>query len=287
MTEFSLDKLLTLPQHLVPHHGLSRLIGGLATSELEPLKNFLIKNFIKIYNVNMDEALYPDPTSYRNFNEFFTRPLRANARPIDSDENTLVCPADGAVSQYGKIKSGRIFQAKGHSYSARELLGGDAKRAEPFLDGEFITVYLSPKDYHRVHMPLRGRLKEMIFVPGDLFSVNNRTAEQVDNLFARNERVVAMFETDLGPMALVLVGAMIVASIETKWHGTVAPSTQKRTVVTSYDENSFTLNRGEEMGRFKLGSTAIVLLPKDSITWENKVQACLGVRMGEKLAVCN
>ena len=281
---YSKDQLLTLPQYLVPHHALSRLVGSLAESEIESVKNFLISQFINIYKVNMNEALYPSPSAYKNFNEFFTRPLKAGARPIAKGDNSVVCPADGAISQFGNIKDGRIFQAKGHSFSAVELLGGNSERAAPFVDGEFITVYLSPKDYHRVHMPTQGKLTEMIYVPGDLFSVNNRTAEQVDNLFARNERLVAMFDTEQGPMALVLVGAMIVAAIETVWAGTVAPSKSEKVVTTSYHDRNIKLHKGEEMGRFKLGSTAIVLFPKDTIRWQEELRAGQPVQMGQLMA---
>jgi len=275
------NKLLTLPQYLVPHHLLSRLIGLAAESKNTTLKNTLIENFIKIYNVNMSEAVEENPRAYPNFNAFFTRAIKPEARPLA--ESGLLCPADGAISQAGPINGHAIFQAKGHYYSLPQLLGDDVDRAAPFMNGDFATIYLSPRDYHRVHMPLKGTLKEMVFVPGRLFSVNNRTAETVNGLFARNERLVAIFDTEIGPVAMILVGAMIVASIETVWAGTVAP---KKSVleVTRYPQvqQKVTLERGAEMGRFKLGSTVIMLFPPNKVKFRDGLQNCTPVRMGEQ-----
>ncbi|MCG8315970.1 MAG: archaetidylserine decarboxylase [Pseudomonadales bacterium] len=277
---FSKEHLAVLPQYFVPHHGLSRLVGMLADSTLPAVKGPFIKNFAKIYGVNMAEAENPDLDSYKNFNDFFTRPLKAGARPIA--ENGVVSPADGAISQLGNIKDDHIFQAKGHYYSLTQLLGGSHERAMPFKNGDFATIYLSPKDYHRVHMPYGGTLKEMIYVPGRLFSVNTKTARTVPSLFARNERVVCLFETDRGPMALVLVGAMIVASVETVWAGLVAPP-RRRLITTRYDDEPQTISlaKGAEMGRFKLGSTAIVVWPKNTVKWREDLQELVSVRMGE------
>ena len=239
------------------------------------------------YPVNLAEAARPDPDDYSSFNDFFTRALKEGARPLDTTPGAILCPADGTVSQLGAITDGRIFQAKGHSFSALELLGGDAERAAPFMGGQFATVYLSPRDYHRVHMPLGGTLREMVYVPGRLFSVNQTTAENVPELFARNERVVCLFDTERGPMAVVLVGAMIVASIETVWAGLVTPP--KRALKSfRYDEAArapISLEKGEEMGRFKLGSTAIVLFGPGRIRWADTPSVLGPVRMGELMAL--
>jgi phosphatidylserine decarboxylase len=250
-------------------------------------KNAFTAWFAKRYQVNMSEALVEDLTAFEHFNAFFTRALKPGARPLDETPGAILCPADGAISQIGPIEHGRCFQAKGHSFSVLELLGGDAERAAPFMGGEFATVYLSPKDYHRVHAPLGGTLREMVYVPGKLFSVNQSTAENVPELFARNERVVCLFDTERGPMAVVLVGAMIVASIETVWAGLVTPP--KRELKTfSYDEAArapIRLEKGDEIGRFKLGSTAIVLFGPDQVRWAESAWPGSQVRMGELLAL--
>jgi phosphatidylserine decarboxylase len=283
------ERLFIISQHLLPHHLLSRLIGCVAECRISWLKNPLINWFAKQYQVNMSEAQVEDLNAYAHFNDFFTRALKDGARPLDSTPGAILSPADGAISQLGKIDQGRVFQAKGHSFSVSELLGGDTERAAPFMGGDFATVYLSPKDYHRVHMPLAGTLREMIYVPGRLFSVNQTTAENVPELFARNERVVCLFDTERGPMAVVLVGAMIVASIETVWAGLVTPP--KRTLKTfRYDEAArkpITLEKGAELGRFKLGSTAIVLFGPDQVQWNDALAANSPVQMGQLLATSN
>lgn len=280
------DRLFILSQYLLPHHLLSRLIGRAAECRAGWFKNRLIGWFAKQYQVNMSEAQIEDLTAFAHFNDFFTRALKDGARPLDPTPGAVLCPADGAVSQLGKIEHGRIFQAKGHSFSLVELLGGDSERAAPFMGGEFATIYLSPKDYHRVHMPLAGTLKEMVYVPGRLFSVNQTTAENVPELFARNERVVCLFDTERGPMAVVLVGAMIVASIETVWAGLVTPP--KRTLKSvRYDEAArapVVLEKGAELGRFKLGSTAIVLFGAEQVQWAAELAANSSVLMGQRLA---
>ena len=274
------DRLFILFQYLLPHHLLSRLAGCLANCTWGWVKNPFITWFVKRYQVDMSEAQEENPTAYSSFNDFFTRALKPNARPLDQTPGGILCPADGAISQLGKIEHGRIFQAKGHSFSVQELLGGNAELAAPFQGGEFATVYLSPRDYHRVHMPLGGTLKEMIYVPGKLFSVNQTTAENVPALFARNERVVCLFDTEAGPMALVLVGAMIVASVETVWAGLVAPPS--RTLrSTAYGQAAPSLEKGDEMGRFKLGSTAIVLFGPDAMRWNETLKAGDSVQMGQ------
>ncbi|WP_447955761.1 archaetidylserine decarboxylase [Vreelandella sp. EE7] len=247
------QKAFSLIQYPLPHHGISRLTGWFAQSDVPWLKNMLIKAFIKRFGVDMREALEPDPTAYKHFNAFFTRALKADARPLGEG---LLSPADGALSRHGVIEEGQLIQAKGHRYSAQTLLGGDAALAAEFAGGSFATVYLSPSDYHRVHMPATGTLREMIYVPGRIFSVNQATARYVPNLFARNERLVCIFDSPEGAFAMVLVGAMVVAAIETVWSGQVTPlaGTPQRTRF----ERPVTLARGEEMGLFKLGSTVVM-----------------------------
>lgn len=276
-------KFFALLQYLIPQHALSRAAGWLADTSISWIKDPFTRWFANRYQVNMDEALEQDPCAYKSFNAFFTRALKPGMRPIDGASNSIVCPADGAISQLGDIEMGRVFQAKGQDYSLTELLGGNADHATPFQGGKFATVYLSPKDYHRVHMPLAGKLTRMVHVPGDLFSVNEATADNVPRLFSRNERVVCFFDTEAGPMALVLVGAMIVASIETVWAGQVTP--YKRTIVsTDYvNQKPVFLDKGDEMGRFKLGSTAIVVFGKDVIEWDRQYAAGTPTVMGEKL----
>ena len=279
------ERLFILSQHLIPHHLLSRLIGCAAECRAAWFKNRLIGWFAKQYQVDMSEAQVEDLTAYEHFNAFFTRALKEGARPLDNHPGAILCPADGAISQLGRIEHGRVFQAKGHSYSVTELLGGDSERAAPFMGGDFATVYLSPKDYHRVHMPLAGTLREMIYVPGRLFSVNQTTAENVPELFARNERVVCLFDTERGPMAVVLVGAMIVASIETVWAGLITPPKRELKTIR-YDEAArapVSLEKGAELGRFKLGSTAIVLFGPDQVKWAEELGANSPVRMGQLL----
>ena len=279
------QRLFILSQYLLPHHLLSRLIGYAADCRVAWFKNRLIGWFAKQYQVDMSEAQVEDLEAFEHFNAFFTRALKPGARPLAQGPDAVLCPADGAVSQLGKIEHGRIFQAKGHSFSLVELLGGDTERANPFMGGAFATIYLSPKDYHRVHMPLAGTLREMVYVPGRLFSVNQSTAENVPELFARNERVVCLFDTERGPMAVVLVGAMIVASIETVWAGLVTPP--KRSLKSfRYDEAArapIVLDKGAELGRFKLGSTAIVLFGADQVQWAQELAAGSPVQMGQLL----
>ena len=280
------QRLFIISQYLLPHHQLSRLIGCAAECRAPWFKSRLIAWFSRRYQVDMREAAVEDLNAYEHFNAFFTRALKEGARPLDATPGAILCPADGAISQLGKIEHGRIFQAKGHSYSVLELLGGDAERAAPFMGGDFATVYLSPKDYHRVHMPLAGTLKEMVYVPGRLFSVNQTTAENVPELFARNERVVCLFDTERGPMAVVLVGAMIVASIETVWAGLVTPPRRElKSVRYDQPQGPIQLDKGAEIGRFKLGSTAIVLFGPEQVQWAASLGETSPVRMGQQLAL--
>lgn len=277
------DSLFIALQRMAPQHALSRLAGLVASSQNTLIKNTFIRWFVDKYDIDMSQALEENPEAYACFNDFFTRALKPDARPIDSNK-TLVSPADGAISQLGAIKNGRIFQAKGQDYSLLELVGGEKKDAEPYQDGDFATIYLSPRDYHRVHMPLAGKLTHMTHVPGDLFSVNTVTAQNVPRLFSRNERAVCHFETENGPMAVVLVGAMIVASIQTPWEGLVAPVKKRVKHFNYINNNAIELGKGDEMGRFLLGSTAIVLTPKDSVQWHSHLGENSIVRMGEAIA---
>lgn len=278
--------LFILFQYLIPQHGLSRLVGYFAASENTRIKNTFITRFAAKYRINMAEALEENPTAYPSFNAFFTRALKEGMRPVDSASNSLVSPADGAISQLGDIKQGRVFQAKGRDYSVTELLGGDAQLAEQFNDGHFMTVYLSPRDYHRVHMPIQGKLVKTIYVPGDLFSVNPTTAQNVPALFARNERLVCIFDTPVGQVASVMVGAMIVAGIETVWSGQVCPLPKKPQTVT-FSGSDILLEKGAEMGRFKLGSTVVLCLPKGSVEFNQELCEGSALRMGEKIGKLN
>lgn len=276
------ERLFVLLQHVLPKLALTRLAGHFARRPADPLVRWMIRNFIARYQVNMAEAANPDIDSYASFNEFFTRALKPGARALaDAD---LVCPVDGAISQFGAIERDQIFQAKGHSYSTRALVGGDAKLAEQFQDGSFATIYLSPRDYHRIHMPCDGRLLQMIYVPGELYSVNPATARGVPGLFARNERVVCVFDSAQGPFVLTLVGATIVGSMATVWHGVVNPPRGKQVQVWHYADQQIVLKRGEEMGRFLLGSTVVLLFPKPAVSFNPAWAPAAGVRLGEAMA---
>lgn len=270
-------------QYLLPQHLLSRLVGYLAHCQIVWVKNAFIQWFVRRYQVDMHLAAEPDPLHYGTFNAFFTRALKPGIRTIVEGENSIASPADGCVSQIGRIKAGRIFQAKGFDFDLRELLGGSEKVAASFYEGSFATIYLAPKDYHRVHMPFAGKLREMYYIPGRLFSVNAQSAANIPNLFARNERVVALFDTSKGEMAVVLVGAMIVASIETVWAGLVAPSRENKIQHWRYDGVDTTLRKGEEMGRFQLGSTVIVLFASPDVWWDPSIVANSMLLMGQNL----
>ncbi len=276
--------IFVILQYCLPQHLLSRCIGVFAESKFGLVKKPLISLFIKVFKVDMSEAQTEDATEFNSFNDFFVRPLKTTARSICSDSEAIACPADGAISQIGDIDGGHLLQAKGKEFSLTALLGGDDYISQSFSGGKFATVYLSPKDYHRVHMPFDGQLQTMVHVPGDLFSVNNATTELVDQLFARNERVVSIFDTSAGPMAVVLVGAMIVASIETVWAGQITPYKKMiRTTQYPSDNDDVVLSKGEEMGRFKLGSTAIVLFGPDMVDWDENLQAGSAVKMGQRM----
>lgn len=273
------DRFAVLLQYLLPQKALTAFAGRCAGLRATGWTRSVIPWFIKRYGVDMAEAANPDPHSYPTFNEFFTRALRPGARPLASAD--WVCPVDGAISQFGPINKDQIFQAKGHQYSTRALVGGDARLAARFDDGHFATIYLSPRDYHRIHMPCDARLTRMIYVPGDLFSVNPVTARGVPGLFARNERVVCVFDTAHGPFIQVLVGATIVGSMATTWHGVVNPPRTPNVREWRYDDAPVALKQGDEMGRFLLGSTVILLWPRDTLCFNPDWAPAGPVRMGE------
>ena len=276
------DHLFALLQRALPHHFLSRIMLRLTRSR-GLFRRLFTPWFIRHFDIDMTQAREPDWRQYENFNQFFTRALKADARPIQGDANSLICPVDGSVSQAGKIRADRIFQAKGHDYSLSALLGGESPWTDTFTDGEFATLYLSPRDYHRIHMPLGGKLLEVIHVPGRLFSVNPATARTIPGLFARNERVVCIFETAIGPMAMVLVGAIFVASIETVWAGVITPPAGQKVQRWDYREQNITLEKAQEMGRFNMGSTVILLFGKQRMRWDDAIRATMPVKMGQRL----
>jgi phosphatidylserine decarboxylase len=276
------ERLAVLAQYLLPKKLLTAFAGRVARAQSGELTQTIIRRFIARYGVDMGEAAHPQAQSYTSFNDFFTRALREGARPLAAA--AFVSPVDGAVSQLGGIEKDQIFQAKGHQYSTTALVGGDAQLAAQFDNGSFATLYLSPKDYHRIHMPVQGRLRRMIYVPGDLFSVNPATARGVPGLFARNERVVCVFDTAHGPFVLVLVGATIVGSMATVWHGVVNPPRSGEIREWRYDDKHITLQQGEEMGRFLLGSTVVMLWPQNTLHFNAEWTAGRSIRMGEAMA---
>lgn len=281
-----LDYAKAWPSYLLPHHALSRIMHAITRSEIHWWKTAFTRWFVHQFKVDMSLALEPNLDSYPSFNAFFTRALRSDARPIVADENLWVCPVDGAVSQLGSIKNGRIFQAKGQDYTLLELLGNDSEKARLFEDGSFATLYLSPRDYHRIHIPCDGRLTAMSHIPGQLFSVSPSTVRAVPRLFARNERVVAYFDTDAGPLAMVMVGAIFVASIETVWAGEVTPPAGQQIRHWDYDSKDpvYQFQKGDEIGRFNMGSTVILLSAKNAIDWLDNIQATTSIQMGQALA---
>ena len=275
------DRSAVLPQYLFPKQALTHFAGWVAGRERGRVTTWIIRRFVRKYDVNMGEALVSDITHYKSFNAFFTRALKPGVRPLASAD--LVCPVDGAISQIGAIDNGQIFQAKGHHYSCTALVGGDAMLAADFANGSFATIYLSPRDYHRIHMPCDGRLLGMTYVPGDLFSVNPVTARGVPGLFARNERVVCLFDTARGPFVLVLVGATIVGSMETVWHGVVNPPRTGVLKTWRYDDQNIVLKKGEEMGRFLLGSTVVMLFPAPAVAFNPDWSPGRPVQLGEAM----
>ena len=277
-----LASITVLPQYLLPQRALTRFAGWLAEGERGALTTWLIRRFIARYGIDMNEAAQPDLTHYKSFNAFFTRALKPGARPLAQAD--IITPVDGAISQFGRIEGDQILQAKGHCYSTAALLGGDASLAATFTGGSFATLYLSPRDYHRIHMPCAGRLRRMIHVPGSLFSVNPATARAVPGLFARNERVVCIFDSARGPFALVLVGATIVGSMATVWHGVVNPPRPNQMREWHYGDKSVELAQGQEMGRFLLGSTIVLLLPQPGLTFDASWAPGRAIRLGQAMA---
>lgn len=279
-----LDYLKALPQYLMPGHLVSRLMLRFTRIRHPAIRKPFVRWFVKSFGVNMDEAAESDPTAYEHFNAFFTRALKPGIRPFPADPQQIGCPVDGTGSQAGPISAGRVFQAKGRDYSLVQLLGGSESRAEPFLGGHFSTIYLSPRDYHRIHMPMDATLREMIHVPGRLFSVSPATTRVIPGLFARNERVICLFDTAVGPMAMVLVGAVFVAGIETVWHGLVTPPAGRIPRLWRYvEESAPRLARGDEMGRFNMGSTVILLFGPEAVQWADELKAGAPVRMGQPI----
>jgi phosphatidylserine decarboxylase len=276
------DRLSVLSQYFLPKQALTRVMGRLANLEGGATTTAVIRWFIERYKVDMSEALNPDPAAYATFNSFFTRELKADARPVAQAD--WICPVDGAVSQLGAIAGNQIFQAKRHSYSTQALVGGDAALAAQFQDGNFATIYLSPRDYHRIHMPCAGRLLRMIHIPGELFSVNPATARGVPGLFARNERLVCVFDGPHGLFIMVLVGATVVGSMATVWHGVVNPPRPGKIREWDYREQNIQLPQGAEMGRFLLGSTIVLLTPRSNMQWNSTWQAATPVRLGQMMA---
>jgi phosphatidylserine decarboxylase len=280
------DRMAVLPQHVLPKRALTVLAGRFAGWRGGAMTTRVIRWFIERYRVNMAEAANPDPAAYPTFNEFFTRALAPGARPLANAD--LLCPVDGSISQFGAVDGDALLQAKGHSYTVQALVGGDASLARPFLGGHFATLYLSPKDYHRIHMPCDGRLTRMIHVPGDLFSVNPTTARGVPGLFARNERVVCAFDSPRGPFVLVLVGATIVGSMATVWHGVVNPPRSGQVRDWRYEgEPARVLRQGDEMGRFLLGSTVVLLFPAGPLAFNTAWRPGGAIRMGEAMATAS
>lgn len=270
-------------QHLIPQKLLSRLIGFLARCAIKPVKNFFIEQFIKHYQVDLTDALTPDISVFGCFNDFFTRALKPGCRPFAAEPNVIVSPADGTLSEFGTITNDQLLQAKGHYYSLSQLLAHNQKWVEAFQGGTYSTIYLAPKDYHRAHMPLAGTLIQMIHVPGKLFSVNQKTTQDLPDIFAQNERVICIFDTAFGPMAVILIGAMIVASIATTWHGQVTPTPCGIQNWVYQNPAVIQLEKAAEMGRFYLGSTVLVLLPKNVMTWDQTLLVGQTLKMGQTL----
>jgi phosphatidylserine decarboxylase len=272
-----------LSQHLAPHQTISKLAWFLAENKNPWLKNYLINYFIKRHNVNMQEAIQTDPFAYASFNEFFTRKLKSTVRPIAIDPMQIISPADGTVAEAGKIEVNQIIQAKSHSFSISDLLGGSSIDSSHFINGNFCTIYLAPHDYHRVHMPIDGNLEQMLFIPGKLFSVSTQTSELIPNLFARNERLVTIFDTQIGKVAIILVGAMIVGSIETSWEKHISPPHNKHIRNWNYD-HEIKLTKGQDLGLFKLGSTVITLLPNNKVILNKNITRGEKILMGQSIA---
>jgi phosphatidylserine decarboxylase len=275
------QRLFILLQYLLPHHAVSALVYRLMRIRWRPVKNLLIRSLSRRFDIDMDEAISSNPDDYEHFNAFFTRELKPQARPVDGGPGSIVCPADGVISQAGPIREGRIFQAKGHDFTATELLGGDEELGQAFASGCFATIYLSPRDYHRVHQPIEGTLQQTIYVPGRLFSVAPLTTENIPRLFARNERIACIYKTPAGLMAQVLVGAINVSAMETVWAGEIPGDRRVRS--ENQREQTVHLKQGEEMGRFNMGSTVIMLFASSEVSWAPPIDAGCRVLMGQRM----
>lgn len=271
--------MFNILQYIAPHHFLTWIVHCLAHSRVTWFKNWAIKNYIRVFNVDLASALIQNPEDYPTLSSFFTRQLKPESRPIVQGSDQIACPVDGSVSQIGSIKKDILIQAKGFDYSLESLFAGNSKLANLFSDGKFATLYLSPKDYHRVHMPVTGHLKTTIFVPGRLFSVNQRSTNGIPNLFSRNERLICLFDTEIGPMTVILVGALLVGTMETVWQS----NTKARTIIET-QHNNITLQKGVELGRFNMGSTVIVLFAKDKMAWTENLKEESPLKMGQLLA---
>lgn len=277
------DFLKTIPQFLLPKHALTLFAGAMAGVKIPAVKNHLIRRFVAKYGVDMNEAKQENPYEYACFNDFFIRHLKANCRPLAQAD--IISPVDGLVSEFGSISEGSLLQAKGRYYSVREFLASDAELCEPFMEGQFVTLYLAPKDYHRIHMPLTARLKEMVYVPGKLFSVQPTTVRVIPKLFARNERLVVFFDTPAGLMAMILVGATIVGAIATSWHGEIKRGKNSTRFIYEEEKQSKMLQRGEEMGYFKLGSTVVLMFAQEMpVNWVSELKPGNIIRYGQELA---
>jgi phosphatidylserine decarboxylase len=280
------DYIKILPLYCLPQHGLTAIVYRLTRIEYKPWKNFVIKTFVKLYNVDMSQAIWPSEEDYSCFNAFFIRNLKPDARSWEKDKNNILSPVDGAVSQVGSIYKNKLIQAKGIDYSLSRLLANDENTVKRFQDGSFTTLYLSPRDYHRIHMPVSGKLIKTIFVPGDLFPVNTASVRTVDQLFARNERFISLFETELGLVAQIMVGATFVGSMETVFAGQITPTKHREIITKEYgDENkTIQLNQAEEFGHFNMGSTVILLFEKEKITWSEDLKEDDVINVGQMIA---
>ncbi len=285
-----LDYLKVLPLYCLPQHGLTSIVYKLTRIENKTFKNFIIRNFITLYNVDMDQAIWPSEEDYPSFNSFFTRYLKPDARSWKKDKNLILSPVDGVVSQIGTIDENKLVQAKGIDYNLNRLLANDVDAVKVFQDGSFTTLYLSPRDYHRIHMPVSGKLIKTTYVPGDLFPVNTASVRTVDQLFARNERFISLFETELGLMAQIMVGATFVGSMETVFAGQITPTKHREVSIKEYDdeeETIFQLNQAEEFGHFNMGSTVILLFEKDKIIWDEELKENNAIQVGQVIGKVN
>ncbi len=282
-----MDFLKVWPQYIIPQHSLSKLMYWLTRIQFKPWKNLLIKSVVKLYNVELEQAERETAKDYVSFNDFFTRHLKQGARTWHLDKKNIISPVDGAISQIGQLEGNNIIQAKGKTYTLNTLLANDADAIAKLSDGFFTTLYLSPRDYHRIHMPVRGKLIKSIYVPGDLFAVNNATVRNVDNLFARNERFISIFETEFGLMAQIMVGAIFVGSMETVWLGQITPPYTRQLIIREYKDNPIILEQGQEFGHFNMGSTVILVFEKESLRWLANLKASDAIEVGQELGKVN